>query len=51
MFFNSTLVATLSDSDDERYKAELARRCAEAETLLHQQEEEAWRKEKEKESW
>ena len=34
MSFNSTSIANLSDSDDESYKAELTRRCAEAETLL-----------------
>jgi len=39
MFFNSTSIANLSDSDDESYEAELARRYAEAETLLRQQEE------------
>ena len=39
MSFNSTSIANLSDSDDESYKAELARRHAEAETLLRQQEE------------
>jgi len=39
MFFNSTLITNLSDSNDEFYKAELARRCAEAETLLRLQEE------------
>ena len=39
MSFNSTSIANLSDSNDESYKAELARRCAEAGTLLRQQEE------------
>jgi len=39
MSFNSNLVVTLSDSDDECYEAQLARRHAEAETLLCQQEE------------
>ena len=39
MSFNSTSIANLSDSNDESYEAELARRCAEAETLLRQQEE------------
>ena len=39
MSFNSTSIANLSDSDDESYKAELAKRRAEAETLLRQQEE------------
>jgi len=39
MSLNSTSIANLSDSDDESYKAELARRCAEVETLLQQQEE------------
>jgi len=39
MSFNSTSIANLSDSDDESYKAGLARRRAEAETLFRQQEE------------
>jgi len=39
MSFNSNSVAILSDSDDKRYEAQLARRCTEAETLFHQQEE------------
>jgi len=39
MSFNSTSIANLSDSDDESYEVELARRYAEAETLLRQQEE------------
>jgi len=39
MSFKSTSIANLSDSDDELYEAELARRRAEAETLLQQQEE------------
>ena len=39
MFFNSTSIANLSDSDDKSYKAELARRHAEVEALLWQQEE------------
>jgi len=39
MSFNSTSIANLSDSDDESYEAGLARRCAEAENLLRQQEE------------
>jgi len=39
MSFNCILIVNLSDSDDESYKAELARKCAEAETLLRQQEE------------
>jgi len=39
MSFNSTSFANLSDSDDESYEARLARRHAEAETLLRQQEE------------
>jgi len=39
MSFKSTSIANLSDSDDELYKAELARRHAEAETLLQQQKE------------
>ena len=39
MSFNSTLIANLFDSDDESYGTELARRCAEAKTLLRQQKE------------
>jgi len=39
MSFNSTSIANLSDSDDESYEAGLARRRAEAENLLRQQEE------------
>jgi len=39
MSFNHTSIANLSDSDDESYEAGLARRHAEAETLLRQQEE------------
>jgi len=39
MSFNSTSIINLSDSDDESYKAELARRRAEVETLLQQQKE------------
>jgi len=39
MSFNSTSIANLSDSDNESYKAGLARRRAEAETLFRQQEE------------
>ena len=39
MSFNSTSIANLSDSNDESYEAGLARRCAEAQTLLQQQEE------------
>ena len=39
MSFNSTSIANLSDSDDESYEAGLARRHAEVETLLWQQEE------------
>jgi len=39
MSFNSTLIVNLSDSNDESYETELARRCAEVETLLRQQEE------------
>ena len=34
MFFNSTLIANLSDSNDEHYKAELARKHAKVKTLL-----------------
>ena len=32
----SSNFANFSDSDNERYKAEIARRCAETETLLRQ---------------
>jgi len=39
MSFNSTSIANLSDSDDESYEAGLARRRAEVENLLRQQEE------------
>jgi len=39
MFFKSTLIAHLSDSDDELYEAELVRRHTEVETLLRQQKE------------
>jgi len=39
MSFNSTLIANLSDSDDESYEARLVRRHTEAETLLQQQKE------------
>ena len=39
MSFNHTSIANLSDSDDESYEVGLARRHAEAETLLRQQEE------------
>jgi len=34
MSFNSATIANFSDSDDEQYEAELARKCAEVETLL-----------------
>jgi len=39
MSSNSTSIVNLSDSDDESYEAGLARRHAEAEILLRQQEE------------
>jgi len=39
MSFNSTSIVNLSDSDDKSYEAGLARRRAEAENLLRQQEE------------
>jgi len=39
MFFKSTSIAHLSDSDDELYEAELVRRHTEVETLLRQQKE------------
>jgi len=38
MFFKSTSNLNLSDSDNELYEAELARKHAETETLLQQQE-------------
>jgi len=34
MSFNATFIANFSESDDECYEAELARRCAETEALL-----------------
>jgi len=39
MSFNSNSVTTLSNSDDERYEVQLARRHAKVETLLRQQKE------------
>jgi len=39
MSFNTILIANFSDSNDECYEAELARRHTEAEILLCQQEE------------
>ena len=39
MSFNSLSVANLFNSDNEQYEAKLARRCANVETLLQQQEE------------
>jgi len=39
MSFNATSIANFSDSDNERYKAKLARRHAETEALLQEQEE------------
>jgi len=39
MFFNPTSITNLSDSGDQSYEAGLARRRAEVETLLRQQEE------------
>jgi len=39
MSFNSISVANFSDSNDEQYEAELARRHADVEILLRQQEE------------
>jgi len=39
MSFNSNSVATLSNSNDEYYEVQLARRRTETETLLRQQEE------------
>jgi len=38
MSFNTTFIANFSDSNDEHYKAELARRCAEMKALLWEQE-------------
>ena len=37
-------IANLSDSDDERYEASLARKRAEAEALLREQEQKEWLK-------
>jgi len=34
MFFNAVSNANISNSDDEHYKAQLARRCAKVEALL-----------------
>jgi len=42
MSFNATSIANFSDSNNERYKAELARRHAETEALLQEQEEKEW---------
>jgi len=39
MSFNSTSIANLSNSNNEHYEAELARKYAEVEALLQQQEE------------
>jgi len=39
MSFDPTSTANLSNSNDEHYEAEIARRCAEIETLLRQQKE------------
>jgi len=39
MSFNAASNTNISDSNDERYKAQLARRYAEAEALLQEQEE------------
>jgi len=39
MSFNSTSITNLSNSDNELYEAELARRHTETEILLRQQEE------------
>ena len=49
MSFDPTSTANLSNSNDEHYEAEIARRCAEIEALLRQQKEkeqlerQAWR--------
>jgi len=42
MSFNVILTANFSDSNDERYEAELARRCAKTEALLQEQKEKEW---------
>ena len=42
MFSNATSNANFSDSDNERYKAQLARKRAETEALLWEQEEKEW---------
>ena len=39
MSFNATSIVNFSDSNNECYEAELARRCAEMEALLWEQEE------------
>jgi len=35
-------IGNISNSDDERYKANLAKKCAEAEALLQEQEQKDW---------
>jgi len=42
MSFNATFIANFSDSNNKCYKAELARRRAETEALLLEQEEKEW---------
>ena len=42
MSFISISIANFSNFNNKQYKAELARRCAEAETLLRQQEKKEW---------
>jgi len=39
MSFNTTFIANFSESDDECYEAEIARRHTEMEALLQEQEE------------
>jgi len=42
MSFNTTSIANFSNSDNDHYKAELARRRAEIEALLQEQKEKEW---------
>jgi len=42
MSFNATSIANFSNSNNEHYKAKLARRHAETEALLQEQEEKEW---------
>jgi len=42
MSFISISITNFSNFNNKQYKTELARRCAEVETLLRQQEEKEW---------